>query len=66
MISHRALSELYIIPQKLSVNGEYYRENILKLTCMNAINRTSDSGTILERAMLENKSQAIFMQHSFL
>ena len=64
MMSHRALSELHIIPLKQSVNGEYYRENILKLTCRNAVNRTSDSGTILERAMLENMSQAIFMQDS--
>ena len=62
MMSHRVLSELHIIPQKQSINGEYYRENILKLTCMNAVNRTSDSGTILERAMLENMSQATFMQ----
>ena len=61
-MSHRGLSELHIIPQKQSINGEYYRENILKLTCMNAINRTSDSGIFLERAMLENMSQAIFMQ----
>ena len=43
------------------INGEYYRENILKLTCMNGVNRKSDSGTILERAMLENMSRAIFM-----
>ena len=62
MMSHRVLSELHIITQKPSVNGEYYPENILKLTCMNAVNRTSDSGTILERALLENMSQAIFMQ----
>ena len=41
MISHRALSELHIIPQKQPVNAAYYRDNILGVTCLDAINRSS-------------------------
>ena len=33
MMSHRALSELHIIPQKQSVNAAYYRDDILGVTC---------------------------------
>ena len=62
MMSHQALSELHIIPQKQNVNGEYYREKILKGTCMDAIRRTANSGTILERSMIEKMSESIFMQ----
>ena len=29
MMSHRALSELHIIPPKQTINGAYYRDNIL-------------------------------------
>ena len=62
MMSHRALSELHIIPQKQNVIGEYYREKILKGTCMDAIRRTANSGTILERSMIEKMSESILMQ----
>ena len=62
MMSHQALSELHIIPQKQNVNGEYYREKILKETCLDAIGRTANSGTILERSMIEKMSESIFMQ----
>ena len=62
MMSHQALSELHIIPQKQTINGEYYRNNILKGTCMDAMKRTANSDTILKRSMIEKMSESIFMQ----
>ena len=29
MMSHRALSQLHVVPSKVVINGDYYRENIL-------------------------------------
>ena len=42
-MSHQALLELHIIPLKQNVNEEYYREKMLKETCMDAIRRTANS-----------------------
>ena len=62
MMSHRALSELHIIPQKQSVNAAYYRDDILGVTCLNAVSRYSATGSIMERSMLVNMSDLLFMQ----
>ena len=62
MMSHRALSELHIIPQKQSVDAAYYRDNILGVTCLDAISRSSKTGSIVERSMLLNMSDFLFMQ----
>ena len=59
MMSYRALSELHIIPQKQSA---YYRDDILGNTCLNAISRYSATGSIMERSMLPNMSDFVFMQ----
>ena len=59
---HRALSELHIIPQKQSVNAAYYRDDILGVTCPNAVSRSSATGSIMERSMLVNMSDLLFMQ----
>ena len=48
MMSHRALSELHIIPQKQSVNAAYYRDNILGVTCLDDNNRSSKTGSIVD------------------
>ncbi|KAI6659503.1 hypothetical protein LOD99_10751 [Oopsacas minuta] len=59
---HRALSELHIIPPKQTINGAYYRDNILAKTCSDATNRTADTDPILERSMLADMSDFLFMQ----
>ena len=64
MMSHRALSELHIIPQKQSVNAAYYRDNILGVTCLHAINRSSKTGGIVERSIMLNMSDFLLMQDS--
>ena len=62
MMSHRVLSELHIIPQKQSVNAAYYRDDILGVTCLNAVSRSFATGSIMERSMLVNMSALLFMQ----
>ncbi|KAI6658891.1 hypothetical protein LOD99_10918 [Oopsacas minuta] len=61
-MSHRALSELHIIPPKQMTNGAHYRDNILAKTCSDATNRTANTGSILERSMLADMSDLLFMQ----
>ena len=62
MMSHRAVSELHIVPQKQTINDCYYRNYILEKTCKDAIERRSDYGSIMEKSMLSNMSNFIFMQ----
>ncbi|KAI6650120.1 hypothetical protein LOD99_6202 [Oopsacas minuta] len=62
MMSHRTLSELHIVAQKQTVNGTYYRSETLKKTCLDAIARRSKKGSVIERSMLENMSEFLFMQ----
>ena len=62
MMSHQALSELHIIPQGQTINGEYYRTNILARTCKDAINIRSKNGPVLQRSMSSKMSEIIFMQ----
>ncbi|KAI6651090.1 hypothetical protein LOD99_5667 [Oopsacas minuta] len=61
-MSHRALSGLHIIPPKQTINGAYYRDNILAKTCSDATNRTANIGSILEGSMLADMSDFLFMQ----
>ncbi|KAI6658778.1 hypothetical protein LOD99_15103 [Oopsacas minuta] len=56
------MSELHIVPQKQTVNGAYYTNEILKKTCLDAIARKAKKGSIIERSMLENMSEFLFMQ----
>ena len=62
MMSYSALSEMYIIPQKQSVNGKYHRDNILSITCLDAISGSASVGSVIERTMLPNMSDFQFMQ----
>ena len=61
-MSHQVLSELHIIPNGQSINAAYYKTEALEKTCMAAVNRVPNNGSILERPMLENMSNFIFMQ----
>ena len=62
LMSHQAISRLHIIPRGQSINGAYYRNEILAKTCKEAIDRTPNTGSVLERPMLENMSDYAFMQ----
>ena len=62
MMSHRALSDLHIVPQRQSVNGAYYRDEMLGKTCLDAISRSAQTGSITERTMLRKMSNCLFMQ----
>ena len=52
-MSHCAVSDLHIVPQKQTVIAAYYRNNILEKTCLDAIERKRKTGNITERAMLK-------------
>ena len=61
-MSHRALSDLHIIPQGQTINAAYYCANILDKTCKDAVSRKRKTGSTLQRAMTSNMSKIIFMQ----
>ena len=61
-MSHRALSQLHVVPPKVVINGEYYRENILAKDCLDAIHRTAETGGFLKRSLMTDTSRAVFMQ----
>ena len=56
------LSELHVIPQKTSVNGQYYRENILKNSLLPMFDRRRTTGPISERKLPDEMSKMVFMQ----
>ena len=62
MMSSCAVSELHVVPQKVTINGDYYRQNILEEACLRAVHRTGKTGTILQRALVPDAEKAIFMQ----
>lgn len=44
------------------ISGEYYRTNILANECLDAISRTAQDGGVLQRSLMADTSQAVFMQ----
>ena len=64
MFSYRALSQLHFVPQKQSVTSQYYREEILSKTAMEAMSRSRMNGSLVSRKILKCTSNAIFMQDS--
>ena len=61
-MSHRALSELHIVPQGQTKTGAYYRDYILAKTCKDALKRKAKRGPILKVAMSRNMSEIVFQQ----
>ncbi|KAI6652490.1 Transposable element Tcb1 transposase [Oopsacas minuta] len=59
VMSYQALSDLHIIAQGQTVTSDYYVEVSLKQSLTSSLLRTRDSGTILERKLLPDRSQAI-------
>ena len=62
MMWFQAFSELHVVPQKMTVNGVYYRDYILSSTCLNAIKRPAQTGRVTERSLLKNIYNFLFMQ----
>ena len=62
MISYQGLSRLHVAQEKMSVDAEYYVENILKEVCLPAINKTATAGSVLERRMVDCRSTNSFIQ----
>ena len=56
------LSELHIVPQKTSINADYYQENILGKNLLPMFDRRSVTGPLTGRKCPEIKSEMIFMQ----
>ena len=61
-MSFQALSDLHIVPQKQSVGSNYYLEEIVQKTCVDALKRKPRKGDILTKKMLPNMSKFIFQQ----
>ena len=61
-MSAEALTELHIIPQKQTVNTEYYVSQLLEGSLLPALNRSAEAGAVTEKKMVETRSSAIFMQ----
>ena len=62
MMSSQAVAELHVVPQKVTINGECYRQNILEKERIRVINRRGKTGTILQSALVPDPKKAIFMQ----
>lgn len=61
-MSFRALTELHIVPEKMTVTAQYYVSEILEKSLLPALRRTRETGTILEKKILPDRSECIFMQ----
>ena len=64
-MTHHAMSQLQLVPQKTVINGEYYRMSILAKESFDAINRTAQDGWVLQRSLIADTSQVVFMQDGF-
>ena len=61
-MSAQRLTELHVVPQKQTVNTDYYVSEILTKTLLPALQRSSRNGSVLERKMVPGMSVPIFMQ----
>ena len=56
------LSELHFVPDKTTVNAEYYREEILKKVLLPTLSRNLFNGKITENKISPDMSKVLFMQ----
>ena len=61
-MSAQGLSELHVLPQKQTVDAEYYVTKILKQSLPPALSRSDTTGSVLQRKMVPAMSVSIFMQ----
>lgn len=62
-MSRFSLSELHIVPSGTNVRTEYYIDEILKKTCLNALARTGNMGGVLEWSMVPLRCKHFFLQY---
>jgi transposase len=62
MFGHKGVSELHFVPEKHTVTGDYYREEILEKFALPALQRRGTTGSILEQQLTDFPSSTIFMQ----
>ena len=62
MMAHRALSQMHLVPPKVAINGEYYREKILAKDRLDSIHRRAETVGVLKRSLMMDTSRAVFMQ----
>ena len=62
LMSCRALEKLYIIPKGQMVDAKYYVEGILEKSRIPDVNRHRADGSVLQRKLLPDMSEAIFQQ----
>ena len=60
--SFQALSDLHIVPPKVTINSKYYIEEILEKTLLPAMKRRRSTGSVLEKKFMPDISKAIFQQ----
>lgn len=61
-MSGQALTELHVVPQRQSVDTEYYIGEILEKSLLPALARTASTGSVLQKKMVPGMSPAIFQQ----
>ena len=62
IMSHRAMSQLQLVPQKTVINGEYHRTKIFAKGHLDAINRNAQNGGGFQRSLIADTSQVVFVQ----
>ena len=61
-MSYHALGKLHIIPKGQMVNAKYYVEGILEKSLFPDFNSHQEDGSVLQRKLLPDMSEAIFQQ----
>ena len=61
-ITSTGLSDLHLVPEKTSITGPYYQENILEKHLLPMFDKTEDTGCITRGKLLHPMSEMIFMQ----
>ena len=61
-MSALGLTELHVVPQKQTVDTQYYTREILENSLLPSLARTASTGSVLEKKMVPGMSPAIFQQ----
>ena len=61
-MSSCALTELHIVPEKMTVTVQYYVSEILEKSLLPAMRHSRATGSTLEKKFMPEMSEAIFMQ----
>ena len=61
MFGYRALSQLQVVTQETTINGQYYRDNIMANDCLETLNRGA-GGVGFQARPMSDPNQTLFMQ----